>query len=117
MTGASFGERIWWESSVPVFLEKYVLPVLATVTTALVFMNPMKFDWSSRIALFIGVLAIAYLLSHQLHLRNEAIRTGTAPTNAAAGTQPTVTQNAQDCASNVAGDKNKSSVNCEDKNK
>ena len=98
----------------PVFLERYVLPVLATVTTALVSLNPMNFDWSSRIALFIGVLAFAYLLSHQLHLRNEAIRTGTAPT---AATQPTVTQDAQDCAANVAGDNNKSSVNCDDKTK
>ena len=118
MTGASFGERIWYESSVPVFLEKYVLPVLATVTTGVVFLNPMKFDWPSRTALFIGVLAFAYLLSHQLHLRNEAIRTGTAPIQGGAVTaQHTVSQNAQDCASNVAGDNNRSIVNCDDKSK
>lgn len=79
MTRVWTAERISWESSVPIFFEKYVLPVLATITTGVVLLNPMKFDWPSRISLFVGVLAFAFLLSHQLHLRNEAIRTGTAP--------------------------------------
>ena len=57
------------------FFERFVLPVLATVVTGIVFLNPKKFDVSSRIALLVGVVAFAYLLSHQLHLRNEAIRT------------------------------------------
>jgi len=61
---------------VPVFGEKFVLPVLATLATAVVFLNPMKWDWQSRIALLVGLAAFAFLLSHELHLRNEAIRTG-----------------------------------------
>lgn len=63
----------------PVFLEKVILPVLVTAGAAILIVNPMKFDWESRISLFVGLLAIGYFVSHQLHLRNEAIRTGTAP--------------------------------------
>jgi hypothetical protein len=107
MTGASFGERIWYESSVPVYLEKYLLPILATITTGIVLLNPMKFDIPSRIALFIAISAFAFLISHQLHLRNETIRTGTAPKTAEASTMqpPTIEQTATDstCSNFVAG--------------
>jgi len=109
-------ERIWYQSHVPVFLEKILLPVLATVGSAILVVNPMKFDWQSRVSLFVGLLAIGYFVSHQLHLRNEAIRTGTVP--AATQQQGTTTnQNATDCSQNVAGDGNKGSVDCGDKGK
>jgi hypothetical protein len=88
--------------------------VLATTVTAIVWVNPMKFDMQSRFALFIGVLAFAFLVSHQLHLRSEAIRAGTAPVTsapaaAASGTasapSPTIEQKAADsvCSNVVAG--------------
>jgi hypothetical protein len=96
---------------VPVFGEKFILPVLATVLTGIVFLNPMKWDWQSRIALFVGVTALAFLLSHQIHLRNEGIRTGAAPAPAeVTGQLPTaqtvaIEQNADDsaCSNIVAG--------------
>ena len=104
MNRASLADRIWYESSVPVFGEKFVLPVLAAAVMAIVILNPMKWDWQSRLALFIGITAFAFLLSHQIHLRNEAIRTGTAPTqlNAPAAT---IEQKATDsaCSNVVAG--------------
>ena len=79
MNRETLAQRIWWQTDVPVFLEKVILPLLATVITAFVLLNPMKFDWQSRIALTVGLLAFAFLISHQIHLRNEAIRLGSAP--------------------------------------
>jgi len=38
----------------------------------------MKWDWTSRIALAVALTAFAYLISHQLHLRNETIRSNQA---------------------------------------
>jgi len=105
MNRVSLAERIWYESSVPVFGEKFVLPVLATAVMAIVILNPMKWDWQSRLALFVGITAFAFLLSHQIHLRNEAIRTGTAPTPAQSNSPAArIEQNAKDSAcSNVVG--------------
>lgn len=58
----------------PVFVEKIVLPVLAAVVMGLILLNPLKFDWPQRISLFIAVVAVAYFLSHTLHLRSESLR-------------------------------------------
>ena len=85
MSRETLAERIWWETDVPVFLEKFILPVLATAVTAVVILNPMKFDIQSRFALAIGVIAFAYLASHQIHLRNEAIRLGPLPQGQTSG--------------------------------
>lgn len=96
----------------PVFGEKFVLPVLATVVTAIALLNPMKWDWQSRVALFVGATALAYLLSHQIHLRNEAIRTGNAP----ASTSPTPNAGpvsvSGDCNAVNTGNGGKADVNC-----
>jgi hypothetical protein len=80
MSRGSFAERIWWETEVPVFLEKFILPILTTSIAVLTWTNPLKFDWQSRIGLCIGLFALAFVASHQLHLRNEAIRLGSQPT-------------------------------------
>jgi hypothetical protein len=101
---------------VPVFGEKFILPVLATMVTAVVLLNPMKWDWQSRAALFIGVTAIAFLLSHQIHMRNEAIRTGTA-TSGTNQTQPAhlsgPASTSGDCSPAITGDANKVNAGCE----
>jgi hypothetical protein len=63
----------------------------------------IKWDWQSRLALFVGITAFAFLLSHQIHLRNEAIRTGTAPTQSNSPAAK-IDQHAKDSAcSNVIG--------------
>jgi hypothetical protein len=93
MSRATFAERIWWETDVPVFFEKFILPFLATSIVVLIWTNPMKFDWPSRIGLCIGLFAFAYVAAHQIHLRNEVIRTGQPPIGIVApegkGQQPT----------------------------
>jgi len=74
-----FGERIWYQSQVHVFLEKVAIPIIVGGGTTILLVNPMKFDWPSRISVFIALLALGYFISHQVHLRNEAIRTGAGP--------------------------------------
>ena len=96
----------------PVFLEKVVLPVGVALITGLVLINPMKFDWSSRISLFIGVLALGYFVAHQLHLRNEGIRLGS---DQSADTPAQVVQDAKDCSQNLSGNNNTAKIDCDDK--
>jgi len=57
---------------VPIFIERYLLPTLAAMTIALVFLNPMKFDWTQRITGGLAVLFFAYFLAHTLHSYNQA---------------------------------------------
>lgn len=64
------------------FIEKFLFPVLAAIAVAAVLANPMKWDWQSRIALLICVVAFAFLLSHQIQIQtqdtlNSAARTAT----------------------------------------
>ena len=120
MNREHFAQIIWWETEVPVFLEKVVLPVLAAALMALMFVNPMKFDWLQRVSLFIAIVAFAYFLSHSLHLRNEAIRSGSAKhpsQNTPAQIQPApppakIDQKAEDsnCSNVIAG--KDANVNC-----
>lgn len=55
----------------PIFAERFILPALAAIAGAVLLTNPMKWDWQSRLAALIALVAIAYLTAHQLHLRNE----------------------------------------------
>lgn len=50
----------------PVFLEKFVLPVLAAFMLTVILLNPLKLDKPQRISLAIAVLAIAYFVGHTL---------------------------------------------------
>jgi hypothetical protein len=63
---------------VPVFLERFIAPVLAIIAGAVILYNPLKYDWRQRISLLVAIFAVAYFVSHSLHVRNEAIRTGSA---------------------------------------
>ena len=67
MNRASLGERIWYETSVPVFLERYLLPVAATLTVLVVFTNPMNFDWTQRITGALALIFAAYFIAHTVH--------------------------------------------------
>jgi hypothetical protein len=60
-------ERIWYESYVPVFLEKFVLPVLAASVIAVIAINPFKWDWWQRTSLFLGVLFLAYFVAYTVY--------------------------------------------------
>jgi hypothetical protein len=102
------------ESPVPVFIEKVLIPVGAVGLSYIIWTNPMNFDWIQRVSLGLSAVLLLFFLSYSLHLRNEVIRTGGAPRQTSAA--PTVVQHAGDCSSNVAGDGNRSSVNCDEEN-
>ena len=97
----------------PGFVEKYVLPLLIALAAAVVVQVLAKWNLQSRVALFIGVTALAYLLCHRLQLGNEATGSGTAAEPGSPTAHPTPTtsatttieQNASDstCSNVVAG--------------
>jgi hypothetical protein len=70
MDRASLAGRIWYESSVPVFLERFVLPVLATALIGVIVLNPFRFDWQQQLSLAIAVVAFAYFVGHSVHKLN-----------------------------------------------
>lgn len=51
----------------PLFLERFILPVCVTVAVLLAITNPMGLDSHQRISGVIAVVAIAYFTAHSLH--------------------------------------------------
>jgi hypothetical protein len=51
----------------PVFLERYVLPILVTLTVGVCVFNPWKWDWHQRISFLLGVAFLAYFFSYTSH--------------------------------------------------
>jgi hypothetical protein len=62
----------------PIFLERFVLPVCATLMIGVILLNPMKMDLQQRVSLGIGVLAIAYFVGHSLQ-RNKLLEQAKPP--------------------------------------
>jgi hypothetical protein len=74
MARASLVERIWYETSVPVFLERFMLPALAAVLVAVILLNPFKLDWQQQGSLAIAVVAVAYFVGHTVHKTNRRVQ-------------------------------------------
>jgi dsDNA-binding SOS-regulon protein len=55
------------KTHVPVWLERYVLPICVTLVVGLVILNPLKMDWQQRVSLFLAISAFAYFIGHSLH--------------------------------------------------
>lgn len=72
MYRASWVERAWTASSMPVFLEKIILPLCVVIVGFLVFTNPMGFDWTQRITGSIAIVFAAYFVAHSLHKTDAA---------------------------------------------
>ena len=89
-------EEVWNESYVPIFLERFVLPVLAATVIAVIVLNPFKLDWQQRISLLAGVLALAYFAGYTLHKGKSE------PTPATHASVPAATAPAE--ASKASGD-------------
>jgi hypothetical protein len=51
---------------VHLWLERYILPICATVVFGLTILNPLKLDWQQRLSLAIAISAVAYLVGHTL---------------------------------------------------
>jgi len=49
---------------VPIFIERFLLPILATLVTGVCLFNPWKWDWHQRISLFLGVAFLVYFFAY-----------------------------------------------------
>lgn len=65
-------ERVWYESVVPVFLERFLLTVCAAAFFGLIVVNSMNLDGPQRISLGIAIIAAAYFVGHTVHKFNQA---------------------------------------------
>ena len=51
----------------PLWVERYIIPILAAVVVGLVILNPLKLDWQQRISLLVALSSFAYFLAHSVH--------------------------------------------------
>lgn len=83
----------------PLFIERFFLPLLGAVIVVFVFNNIYKFDWHQRISLGIGVLTIAYFASYTLHKSSQEKEATETPAAAAppstSGTSPSSASGSQ----------------------
>lgn len=56
----------------PIFLERFVLPVLAAGVIAVIVLNPFKFDVHQRVGLLLLVIGLAYFVGRTIQLQNRA---------------------------------------------
>lgn len=61
-----FGQA-WYKNRVPLWVERYLIPICAAIVFGIVILNPLKFDWQQRAALLVAVSAFAYFLAHTVH--------------------------------------------------
>jgi len=61
----------------PVFIQRFILPILAFVVTGICLLNPWKWDWRQRISLFVAVSSFAYFFAYTSY-RSSAGTTKTA---------------------------------------
>ena len=58
----------------PIFLERFVLPCLATLLAGGIVINQMKLDWHQRVSLGIATIALAYFAGHTLYKKSAIAR-------------------------------------------
>jgi hypothetical protein len=64
---------------VPIFLERFVLTVLAGGVITLVILNPLKWDWQQRTSFLVVIVAAAYFVAHTLTLKKPTSSQAPAP--------------------------------------
>ena len=60
-------DRLWHKSQVPIFVERFVLPVFVALVIILAVTNPMGFDFQQRVSGALGLICFAYFLGHTIH--------------------------------------------------
>ena len=48
----------------PVFIERFVLPILAAIVMGGCVLNPWKWDWTQRISLILSMIFLAYFFAY-----------------------------------------------------
>src|SRR5258708_18074214 len=99
----------------PIFLEKFILPILVTLVMGVCVFNPWKWDWHQRVSLLAAAIALAYFVGYTLTKNKPTISplVETVP----ASSQPQVNQQAGDCSANANGNNNSQSINCDENDK
>ena len=63
----------------PVFIERFVLPILATIVMGVCAYNPWKWDWQQRISLGLAAVLLAYFFAYTSYQsKSEAAKTPSA---------------------------------------
>jgi hypothetical protein len=60
-------ESVWHKSAVPIFIERFLLPLFAAAVILLALSNPMGFDTTQRITGALALIFAAYFVAHTLH--------------------------------------------------
>ena len=63
----------------PLWLERYILPICAAIVFGVCILNPFKFDWQQRLALFVAISAFAYFIAHTAHRPKTMVSAKAAP--------------------------------------
>jgi hypothetical protein len=74
---------------VPVFLEKFVLPLFATTVVLLAWTNPMGFDTTQRVTGALALIFAAYFVGHTVYKSTSKSPAAVAPPSSAPSKQPT----------------------------
>jgi hypothetical protein len=69
-----FYDRVWHKTPVPIFLEKFILPVFVGAVILLAFSNPMRFDPTQRVTGAGAIIFAAFFVSHSLHKKSDSIK-------------------------------------------
>ncbi|MGI8788188.1 MAG: hypothetical protein ACR2HG_10550 [Pyrinomonadaceae bacterium] len=67
-----FANYLWHKSYVPIFIERFLLPILATIAISVIMLNPMGMNLTQKITLGLSILFFAFFLAYTLHLYNES---------------------------------------------
>lgn len=51
-------------NDMPVFLERFVIPILATSVMTVIVLNPFKWDWIQRTTLGLGIGFVAFFFAY-----------------------------------------------------
>jgi hypothetical protein len=67
-----FNNHLWHKSYVPIYIERFLLPILATIAVSVIILNPIGMDTTQKVTLSATVLLFAFFLAYTLHKYNES---------------------------------------------
>jgi hypothetical protein len=77
--------RLWHKTVVPVFLEKFILPLFAAAVIILALTNPMGFDRTQRITGSFALIFLAYFVARTVYKKTHPAPAGAPPTRSDGG--------------------------------
>lgn len=59
--------QLWHKTAVPIFVERFLLPLFAAAVVVLALTNPMGFDWIQRVTGSLALILLAYFVAHSIY--------------------------------------------------